>query len=43
MHNTDLIDAASVRDDIPEFAAGDTAIAVGTSDGLTAMRTLFAP
>ena len=24
MHNTDLIDAASVRDDIPEFAAGDT-------------------
>lgn len=24
MHNTDLVDAASVRDDIPEFAAGDT-------------------
>ncbi len=24
MHNTDLIDAASVRDDIPQFAAGDT-------------------
>ena len=24
MHNTDLIDAASLRDNIPEFAPGDT-------------------